>query len=439
MGDEHEATDRLATRIDEKLPSFSTVSLPMCFKVPNLLRQTNEKAYEPQIISIGPYHHGKDHLKGMEAHKMFYLNRLLQRRGETGVRKYVMALKDKEEKIRKCYAEPLIHNIDGDALVEMMLLDGCFIIEIIRKYQTWNCGELRERNDNFPNFNVVSIACDLLLVENQLPFFVLSELFHMTREPNQENVHGFILTALDFFSRVMPGCGNGIEPPFVISDQITKYLLGLVLDSWVPSAEARLNYNQSSEEYGGWNFKRSAIELREAGIKFKKMDNEKSFFDIKFENGVLWIPTIEMYDYTDSILRNFIAHEQSHNKHPRYVTDYVTFMDCLINTRNDVELLRQSGIIVNGLGDDEDVATIFNGLCDSIVFSNENFYSEIINNVEKYSGSKWNLWMENLKHNYFNTPWALISFLAAVSLLILTVVQTIYSLLSYYNTVKLFS
>ncbi|GKV06845.1 hypothetical protein SLEP1_g18672 [Rubroshorea leprosula] len=422
MGDEHEATDPLSTRIDEKLSSFSTVSSPMCFKVPNLLRKTNEKAYEPQIISIGPYHHGKEHLEGMEAHKMHCLKGLLQRRKETSVHRYVMALKGMEDEIRKCYAEPSAH---GDALVEMMLLDGCFIIELICGNLTWTrkIDEQREKNVDFRNFNWVKLKRDLLLVENQLPFSVLLKLFHMTGEPNQQNVQNFIRMALRFFCTLMPGNGKGIEPFWVISDPNIENLLGLVHDSWGPSPEARDNCSKNSAQYGVWKFIRNATELKEAGIKFKKKDNGKSIFDIQFENGVLWIPTIGMYDQTDSILRNFIAHEQCHNNYPRYVTDYVTFMDCLINTRKDVELLRHSGIIVNGLGDDEVVATIFNRLCDSVVFSNRNFYSEIFINVEKYCGRKWNLWMANLRHNYFNTPWALISFLAAVSLLTLTAVQ----------------
>ncbi|GKV06847.1 hypothetical protein SLEP1_g18673 [Rubroshorea leprosula] len=450
MEDEHEATDHLSIWIDhEKLSSFSTVSSSGCsiFRVPNLLRQTNEKAYEPHIISIGPYHHGKDHLKGMEVHKMHYLKRLLQRRGETSAHRYLMALKDEEKKIRECYAEPLNPKFDGDALAKMMILDGCFIIELIRENQT----ETQKIDVDFRNFNRFSLKRDLLLVENQLPFFVLTKLFQMTGGPNQENVQGFIPLALLFFSRVMPGYGNGL----VIRDQNIKNLLGLVLDSWVPSLKARDNYRKISKEYGGWNFKYSATELHEAGIKFKKIDhekivikpeideagnevikmgNEKSFFDIKFENDVLWIPTIKMYAYTDSILRNFIVHEQCHNNDTRYVTDYVTFMDCLINTSKDVELLRHSGIIVNnGLGDDEVVATVFNKLCDSIVFSKKSFYSEIFIKVKGYREKKWNLWMANLKHNYFNTPWALISVLAAVSLLILAAVQTIYSHLSYYK------
>ncbi|GKV06842.1 hypothetical protein SLEP1_g18669 [Rubroshorea leprosula] len=455
------AAELLSIQIYEKLSSFSTVSSSGCSicRVPNPLRQINEKAYEPHIISIGPYHHGKDHLKGMEVHKMHCLERLLQRGRETSLQRYVMALKGMEDEIRKCYAEPLDH-IGGDALVEMMLLDGCFIIELIScGNQTRKIRELREKNDDFRNFNVVSVIRDLLLVENQLPFFVLLKLFDMSTLENaiydeeEENDKEFIHRSLDFFSGMIPG--PGIQNSIIVSSKIQnsmapdpeiqnflkiyaqdiKNLLNLVRVSWLPSPEARLNYKKYSAVYSEWNLTRNATELQEAGIKFKKMneDEEKSLFDIEFKDGVLWIPTIRMEENTDTILRNLIAHEQCCCDCPRYVTDYVTFMNCLINTGKDVELLRRSGAIVNGLGDDEVVATIFNRLCHSIELSEKNFYSEIFINVRKHCDRKWRVWMAYLRHNYFTTPWAMISFPAAVFLIILTAVQTIYLFHSYYR------
>ncbi|GLT60252.1 hypothetical protein SLA2020_330250 [Shorea laevis] len=456
MEDEYKAAELLSIRIDKKLSSFSTVSSPGCSicRVPNPLRQINEKAYEPHIISIGPYHHGKDHLKGMEVHKMHYLKRLLQRREETSVQRYVMALKDKEEKIRECYAEPLDH-IDGDALVEMMLLDGSFIIELIRENQSWKIRELRKKKDDFPNFNVVSVTRDLLLVENQLPFFVLLELFDLSTlvpylenendmdNGKEENENEFSHRALDFFSGMIPGPGiqismtpdPEIQNSLKISVQDIKNLLGLVHVSWLPSPDVRRRYVKNPAVYSEWNLTRNATELQEAGIYFKKLnaDEEKSLFDIEFKDGVLGIPTIRMEENTDTILRNLIAHEQCCCDCPRYVTDYVTFMNCLINTRKDVELLRRSGALVNGLGDDEVVATIFNRLCHSIELSEQNLYSELYINVRKHCDGKWSVWMAYLRHNYFTTPWALISFPAAVFLIILTAVQSIYLFHSYYR------
>jgi hypothetical protein len=45
-----------------------------------------------------------------------------------------------------------------------------------------------------------------------------------------------------------------------------------------------------------------------------------------------------------------------------YVIDYLTLMDCLISTQEDVQILQHSGIIENGLGDDGMVCSLFHKL-----------------------------------------------------------------------------
>ncbi|KAL6202972.1 hypothetical protein ACLB2K_026676 [Fragaria x ananassa] len=39
------------------------------YRVPEKLRRLNENAYTPRVVSIGPFHHGKESLKPMEEHK----------------------------------------------------------------------------------------------------------------------------------------------------------------------------------------------------------------------------------------------------------------------------------------------------------------------------------------------------------------------------------
>jgi len=69
----------LIVQIDEKLRGLpSNHSTCSIFKVPSRLRHVNERAFEPEILSIGPYHRGKDNLKMMEEHKKRYLQELLQ-------------------------------------------------------------------------------------------------------------------------------------------------------------------------------------------------------------------------------------------------------------------------------------------------------------------------------------------------------------------------
>lgn len=49
------------------------------YRVPALMRDSNSKAYEPRVVSIGPYHYGKEHLEAMEEHKHRALRHFLKR------------------------------------------------------------------------------------------------------------------------------------------------------------------------------------------------------------------------------------------------------------------------------------------------------------------------------------------------------------------------
>ncbi|MBA0877948.1 hypothetical protein Goshw_011868 [Gossypium schwendimanii] len=138
----------------------------------------------------------------------------------------------------------------------------------------------------------------------------------------------------------------------------------------------------------------SATELEDAGIHLLSVSIpemqiqeqwKECMFGITFDNGTkeLKIPTLQVDDFTERLFRNSMAYEQFFPwEVPTYFVDYVVFIDDLINTSKDVELLRKSGIIDNLLGNDEAVTQMFNKLCNSIHYSPEGFYyNEIANQV----------------------------------------------------------
>ena len=45
---------------------------PECclYRVPKQLRNVNEEAYTPKLVSIGPLHHGREELRDMEMQKL---------------------------------------------------------------------------------------------------------------------------------------------------------------------------------------------------------------------------------------------------------------------------------------------------------------------------------------------------------------------------------
>ncbi|XP_062177918.1 uncharacterized protein LOC133882718 [Alnus glutinosa] len=57
----------LANNITQMLESLEPPLSPECciYKVPSDLRKMNEEAYTPQVISIGPFHHGVERFLAM--------------------------------------------------------------------------------------------------------------------------------------------------------------------------------------------------------------------------------------------------------------------------------------------------------------------------------------------------------------------------------------
>ncbi|KAA8514875.1 hypothetical protein F0562_018054 [Nyssa sinensis] len=309
--------DNLIISVDKEIHSIPPRLSEVCiFKVHDKLREVNPKAYEPIILAIGPYHCGKDKL--MQEHKLRYLQLLLHLRCESSVDRYITAMRNLEEKARGCYGSPI--NIESDDVVKMMCLDGCFIIELFRKFTFEDLID-----DDDPIFKM---ARDLILLENQLPFFVLVELFNMTKDLDRED--DFIKMAQNVL-RMMPD-------PFVFEDcsriSDASHLLGLVHDCFGYSfADIVSNRNDGNGEVY-FEFIKSVTELEEAGIEFKESKEKSSFFNIKFENGVMEIPQF------------VIANE-------------------------DAEKLGQYGIINKWLGSHEAISTMFNKLVASFNFSSE--------------------------------------------------------------------
>ncbi|KAJ6428275.1 hypothetical protein OIU84_023656 [Salix udensis] len=308
----------------------------------------------------------------------------------------------------------------------MLLLDGCFIVELICKITTSGLQQGDPVTGNSLVFYTVSI--DMLLLENQLPFCVLSKLFSMAM-PHERDP--FVSKALCFFKWLFPGMR--FKTSNISSSQECKHLLDLVYHNCLLPSPFVLP-SESEAKIIKLKFIRSAKELKEAGIRFGKQEESYRLFQgVCFEKGMMKIPCLTVVDTTESLFRNLIAYEQCSQRQHLYVTDYIILMDCLINTREDVQILRHCGIIENALGDDEMVCMLFNKLGTYVMPSNHSYYDQLFDRVENHCARRRNVWLAKLRHNYFNSPWSLISVIAALSLLLLTFLQTLFTVMSYYK------
>lgn len=410
----------LVSSIKEKLEDIS-VSHCIC-KVPEKMRENNGEKYTPRLVSIGPLHHGKEHLKAMEDHKWRYLNTLLSRKPnlELILDKCVSALKGLENKVRKCYAE----NIDAfgsDDLVKMMLVDGCFIIELLLKYSFKG---LKRRDDPFfsKKSEFLKLRSDVILLENQIPFFILRQLFDIVPIPKQCN-QTLIHLALVFLHKAIPE-EIKIDPGKF--RQHCEHLLDLVHNCYAPTHPE--NHQVQQIQFPPKNLK-PAMELRKAGIGFVRASAE-SLLDIKFAHGFLEIPPLKVNDYTETVLKNLLAMEQCYSDRTKYVTSYAFLMAKLIQTKKDVRLLYRSRILTNGLEKRQEILGLLKNL-HLEVKDKEFYYWEVCEQVSGYRRTSCRIWWEMMKQRYRSTPWRIAGFVLAVLFLVLIFIGTLFSVLSF--------
>jgi hypothetical protein len=177
---------------------------------------------------------------------------------------------------------------------------------------------------------------------------------------------------------------------------------------------------------------RSAVELYEAGIRFKKSHSE-SLHDIRFRHGVLSMPAVTVDDSTEYMFLNMMAFERLHVGAGNDVTAYVFFMDNIIDSAKDVALLSSRGIIQNAVGSDKAVAKLFNSISKDVVLEPDSKLDAVHREVNAYCRKPWNMWRANLIHTYFRSPWAFLSLAAAIFLLVMTIMQTVYTVLQFYH------
>ena len=175
----------------------------------------------------------------------------------------------------------------------------------------------------------------------------------------------------------------------------------------------------------------TATQLHDAGVKFKVSSN-KSLLGIKFdfENGVLEIPSLKLFKEKVGLIANLIALEQSRYSEKPYITDYFVILGFLVNTTKDMDLLCENEILVNYLGDSNTATSVVNKLNTRILLGDMNTdYNRICKELNAFYKKSWHRWKATLWHQYFSTPWRAASTIAAVILLVLTLIQTICSVI----------
>ncbi|XP_068655830.1 UPF0481 protein At3g47200-like [Aristolochia californica] len=428
--------------------------------VPQTLSQLKPDAYKSRFIPLA-IHFKFDSLfpqgKIKNKHVLYHVQSILQRNPDRSFEDYLKAMNEMKDRIEKCHIEGYV--VDFKRLL-IAVFSGCFIVDNLLLFYE---GKLTTAVDEICATRFQYLWVDLLLLENQVPFFVLQRVFDMVvANDNDSHYPSLVNLCLHFFNPFLeitklqrpPMESESIHhllhlvhhyllpsenPPTPRNHlKILKPILTKLKNLW-PSAPPPQNpISLENPTFETLTIKAipSAKRVQDAGIKIRKKEGT-GFSAICFNKnrGLLEIPHLHIDNNTDILLRNLVAWEQCHPDAGQFFTGYAIFMDYIINSSKDVEILLQNGIIEQSLGSDEEVASIFNGLSTNLVYKRMegSDLPVLCNHINEYCLNDFNIWRAKLMADYFSNPWTIVSVIAAGILLLLTLTQTFFSTYSYFR------
>uniref|UniRef100_A0A7N2M4V0 Uncharacterized protein n=1 Tax=Quercus lobata TaxID=97700 RepID=A0A7N2M4V0_QUELO len=423
-----------------------------------------QKYCEPRVVSIGPIHHGKPKYRLAEEFKLTLAENFIEESGKTD-RELYMVIKNNIEQLRKCFDEEVIHNYNDEALSWMLFVDGCATLKFIDSVVHSNVKRFQIKNGQ-----VAFVRQDLFLLENQLPYQILNDLIKNSKEGEKlrESVQSFIdeqrmtektkekptknneegekteepVHLLDLlrnrllgYTSTSPNNKEGEKTEETPPNKEPVHLLDLLRSKLLGCTSTSPKKNSNQED---WNSFRNVQELNAVGIHLKSSDNNclgnitftKNW---EFYGGTLSLPPIIVDDSTGPKFFNLIAYEMCPDFENDYgVSSYISFLDSLIDESKDVIDLRSAGILRNFLGSDDEVARVFNEIGTDLV-PNLEIYKGVRSQIQQYYDKRRMLWITQVIHDHFSSPWTVVAFIAGLFVLILSVLQTVYSMLAYYH------
>ncbi|CAM6098211.1 unnamed protein product [Calypogeia fissa] len=259
-----------------------------------------------------------------------------------------------------------------------------------------------------------------------------------------------------FLSLVANGIGN-------IWDRISRATRGLNNERMPPGRGVQQQQVQTPEATAtlatpkGFNIP-SATVLDEAGIKvrgFSRINGPSLLprFEQGWLRGTLYVPKLPILPtITWTLWRNVVAYECEKNREARnretkgecnktyhhresQMHAFLAFMDCLVDTKDDVLLLTQgkTPVLPEGFtSKPEDLAERFNTILIGQPFVDYERWMLLADKINNYQKRRVRKIILESSRSYFGKPWLVISVLAAIGLFTLTFLQTYYAMLTYY-------
>ncbi|XP_038978005.1 uncharacterized protein LOC120108478 [Phoenix dactylifera] len=340
--------------------------------------------------------------------------------------------------------------MNSKSFLEMLMLDSCFILFALSLH--YNpvkvlpfVGGLED--GPWAPRDIVGaselVKTDLLLLNSQIPFFILEDVFNMqiAIHPNEyiytegnEGQPTIRKVALKFFGTLGLECNGSNDT----ETEEVHHLLHLYHMYLKPTKHRAASL--PGDTFIIINPRRylpSATELqRKSAVNFKVKKTvgvPQCVLDVTTrKSGDIQVPALGVYDHTNILLHNLINFEQSLGNMDSYITAYVAFLNHIVQREEDVELLDTRGVLEHRLTSRAEVVAVFRQLHNVIDhYKTPGYLASVYEEVNDRCTSKWRRIYADGKQRYCSNVWLSMSFVAGIALSVLALIQTIYAVEGY--------
>ncbi|GKU87525.1 hypothetical protein SLEP1_g1917 [Rubroshorea leprosula] len=457
--------------------------IPVCvFRVPISLCSCKPEAYTPQLVALGPYHHLISDLYDMERYKIVWAKEASQQLNLVDFNELIDHLKTLDSKIKSSYRGRL--NLNKDTLALIMTIDGLFLLHLLKHKEIPHCSSLSSslllNSSSGKHLPSDAILRDVLMLENQIPRFVLKEILTKSKSRDPTSLETLYR---DFCKMISPIKLNWSRSDLEVlehhhlldflyqhitykkHDDRTNYFFKEKdsLKSFMnPDIEGASQPTNSSVFSKVWSmlslinigvfkiFKKfvdlflnvfgylglstfaflndkkvlipSVSELWNARMRFSPITGGTSFVKFDERTHTLHLPVITLNSTSEVVIRNLVAYEIGEKSGSLNFRRFSELMGAIVDTAEDVAVLKKAKVIESDLSNAE-VAEIFNGFTRTME-SKDGTIDTAIKKANAYYDNTRKVRIKRLLKKYIYSSWKILTVLASILLLLLMGLQT---------------
>ncbi|KAM0918602.1 hypothetical protein ACQ4PT_008753 [Festuca glaucescens] len=450
-------------------------------KVRAQLRRVADDLFTPHTVPIGPYHHDAGSWLLTQEKKWAVDD--LERRGVD-----MSALKQMLHRLQSSARGYYTHMhgdhaMDSDEFCSMLLHDGCYLLGFFVDYdesqQPTGIGSPSSNDRQNIGSSDNTVVRDILyLLENQIPLFVILEIFECSRAQGEETpalkcIAGPVEEVLQKQLYISKKCRTPSSPTHHLLDLVYSYLTSrqeeeeptstvredtptgwccwrrateyhrryahLVYSYLAPQQQQQEPTSTVQEDPPTGRWRRATEYRRYADLLFKPRafdaGDEWTILAVRLHGRTLSIPHLRIDSHTWTLLRNLMALEEHMEARP--VTAYCYFLSQVACTAEDVELLRSAKVIEHFLGSDKSAAQGFAGLCNGVALDidrlERNYLKPMWHGMEKRCGVRAHNFKGFFREKYCSNVFYPVVFFIAFIVFGCQVVQSIYAVIAYHK------